>query len=321
MIIIISVLLFLVMILVHEFGHFIMAKLFKVKVNEFSVGFGPKLFKKQGKETLYTFRAIPIGGFCAMEGEDEESADERAFGNSKVWKRILIVVAGGIFNIILGLIFMLVIQAQSPAYATTTIAAFSENAASQSCGLQVNDRILSVNGYKVINATDASFAMALDEDGVMDFIVERDGEEKTIGITFDTVENDGITQTVLDFKVYGEEKTFGTLMEHTFTETVSYIRLVYVSLWRLITGQSGVKDMAGPVGIASIIGQAAQAGFKESFVAGLNNVLEILALITVNLGIFNLLPLPALDGGRLVFLVIEGIRRKPINPKYEGVVH
>ncbi|MDR1002282.1 MAG: M50 family metallopeptidase [Oscillospiraceae bacterium] len=329
LIVVIAVVLFLLVILIHEFGHFITAKMFGVKVIEFAIGMGPKIAKWQGKETLYTLRLLPIGGFCMMEGEDEDSPDERSINRQKVWKRLIILTSGAFLNIVLGLIFMFALMAQQEVYADTTIAKFSEDAATYSSGLRVNDEIDSINGYKVFCYTDARFAMAIDEDGIMDFVVVRDGEKVPVKVTFDTVENEGLKQTVLDFKVYGYEQTFGTVLKSTFEETVSTIRVVYVSLWRLVTGQEGMKNMAGPVGIAQIIGEAADAGFKEGFkesfmagfLAGFNNILNVMALITVNLGIFNLLPLPALDGGRVVFLLIEGVRRKPINPKYEGIVH
>lgn len=319
--IVIGVFLFLLVVCIHELGHFITAKACGVKVNEFAIGMGPKLIKIQGKETLYTLRLLPIGGFCAMEGEDEESSDERALGNKKVWQRLIIVAAGAIMNIILGLVFMLIIQGQSDMFGTTQLAVVPETSASYSCGLRENDVIYSINDYRVFCTQDASFAMALDEDGKMDFVVERNGEKLNLNIEFDRVENDGVMQTVLDFKVYGEEATFGTVLENTVTQTVSMIRMVYVSLWRLITGQSGMNDLAGPVGLVEAISDAAQAGFKESFLQAFNNVLEIMALITINLGIFNLLPLPALDGGRIVFLLIEWIFRKPVPAKYEGWIH
>ncbi len=393
LIIIIAVLLFLTVIMVHEFGHFIFAKLFGVKVNEFAVGMGPKILKKQGKETLYTLRLLPIGGFCAMEGEDEVSEDERAFNKKKVWQRMIIVVAGALFNIILGFIFMLILTAQEPYYASNTISEAltpvsqsdiailsdsdisfyaktgsdntvryfrgSYNKVSEEYYLskiaenesykdlfyvetdpsgdksyfygkpqeendfRVGDTILSVNGHRSLCLNDAYFAMSLDEDGVMDIELIRDGEKITIEKSFVRVKTDyaGVYQTVLDFYVEPIEKTFGSVCQQTFYESLYFVRSVYISLFRLVTGQSGFNEMSGPVGIASVIGEAAEIGFAESFMAGFNNILYIMALIAFNLGIINLLPLPALDGGRLIFLIIEGIRRKPVNPKYEGIVH
>ncbi|MBP3415156.1 MAG: site-2 protease family protein, partial [Clostridia bacterium] len=189
--------------------------------------------------------------------------------------------------------------------------------------LRLGDEILSVNGYRSYCFNDAYFAMSLDNDGVMDMEVLRDGKKVNIKKEFIQVptEFEGTYQTIIDFRVFSIEKTFGTVLEQTWFESLFFVRSVYVSLFRLVTCQSGFNEMSGPVGIATVIGEAAEAGFAESFMTGINNILRIMALITFNLGIFNLLPIPALDGGRLVFLYIEGIRRKPINPKYEGVIH
>ncbi|MBQ6569655.1 MAG: site-2 protease family protein [Clostridia bacterium] len=326
LIVVVAILLFLMVVLIHEFGHFLFAKLNGVKVNEFSIGMGPKLFGFNGKETVYSFRLLPIGGYCAMEGEDAESDSPTAFGNKKVWQRLLIVAAGAIFNIILGLLFMFIIDVQEPVYTSTTIATFTEDAASEKSGLQVNDKIVKVNNYAVFCATDLSFALQTDpgNDGVMDITVVRDGKKvKLENITFDTFtdESSGRPVTQIDFKVYGLKRTFGRVFSQTFLDTVAMTRVVYKSLAMLLTGQAGFGDLAGPVGTASVIGQVAKMGFKESFAAGVNNILNIMALITVNLGVFNLLPLPALDGGRIIFLLIEAVRGKPINPKYEGWVH
>ncbi|MBE6752907.1 MAG: RIP metalloprotease RseP [Ruminococcaceae bacterium] len=386
LIVVVSVILFVLVIMIHEFGHFLFAKLFGVKVNEFAIGMGPKLLKKQKGETLYSLRLFPIGGFCAMEGEDEDSDDDRAFGNKKVWQRMIIVIAGAAFNIILGLIFMLIIQGQQPYYASRTIAGFvptavsysdfaadtdgerdylySEDeetyltivegegnaaggtisaeeaksneqagkghifreAASGKTGLKQDDVIISVNDYRALCFYDAYFAMSMDDDGVMDFVVERDGERVKIpDVTFDRVDAGGMMtgteMTVLDFQVYAVPRTFKTLMQSTYLQSQYFVRSVYMSLYYMITGRAGFNQMSGPVGIASMIGEVAEAGFAQSFMEGINSILYIMALITFNLGIVNLLPLPALDGGRFVFLVIEAIRRKPINQKIEGIVH
>lgn len=325
LIILISVLLFVMIIVVHEFGHFIMAKLCGVRVNEFAIGMGPKIFKKQGKETLYTIRCIPIGGFCSMEGEDTESDDPRAFCSKKVWQRFLIVVAGAVFNIVLGLIFMIIITAQSSAYASTTISYFAEDSITNQGenALQIGDKVLEVNGYKVYCAQDLEFGLQFDPDnnGKMDFTVLRDGKKVNLsGVNFKTREDENYGQiTVIDFKVLPIERNVWTVIKQSSLNTFSSIRMIFYSLFRLITFQSGANELAGPVGTATIIGEVASAGFKIDFMSGINNILNIMALITVNLGIFNLLPIPALDGGRLVFLIIEGIRRKPI--KHEWVAH
>lgn len=321
---IIAVLLFELIIFVHEFGHFICAKKSGVQVNEFALGMGPKLFKFKKGETVYSLRLLPIGGFCSMEGEDEKSDNPRSFGNAKVWKRIIIVAAGAIMNIILGFIIMFVIQVQEPYYASTTIAEFAEDSYTQAGGLQKEDKIISFNGYKVSTIRDLTFAMALVEEPFNpEIIVERNGEEVNLGniqMAY-TETDDGKKILKYDFYVHAVEKTPLSVIKETFTSTISTIKMVWFSLVGLVTGRFGFNEISGPVGMTSAISEVASAGLQSSFLDGLNNILMVMMIIAVNLGIFNLLPIPALDGGRLVFLIIEAIRRKPINPKYEGYVH
>ena len=249
--ILVAVLAFLIMIFIHEFGHFIAAKAMGVRVNEFSIGFGPTLLKKQGKETLYCIKLLPFGGYCAMEGEDESSDDPKGFCNKKPWRRFLITAAGAVFNILFGFVIMMIILAPQERYTTTTVAAFADGASSAQSGLAVGDQILSVGGRSVLTTTDLSY-------------------------TFTNIPADG--------------------------------RMV-----DLVNGKFGVSQVSGPVGVTVAIGNAAKLGW-DAF-------LPIITLITVNLGVFNLLPIPALDGGRLFFILVEMIRRKPIPPKKEGLVH
>jgi len=307
---------------IHEFGHFITAKKFGVKVNEFALGMGPKLFSRQGKETLYSLRLIPIGGYCAMEGEDEDSDDERALNNKKWWQRGIILAAGAFMNIVLGLVFMFIIQAQQPYYASTKIAYLVSDSTSINAGVQLGDEIYSVNGYRTYCATDMSFALSTAKDGVLDIVVKRGGEKLEFADLHMPVEEyEGTKITRIDFKVARVDKNAWTVISSTFSETYAYVRMIYSSIIMMVTGRVGFNEVSGPVGMATAIGQVAEAGFKYSFMDGLNNIINFMALITVNLGIFNLLPLPALDGGRLLFVIIEGIRRKPIDPEKEGIVH
>ncbi len=323
LLILIAVLLFGLIIFVHEFGHFITAKAMGVKVNEFAIGMGPTLFKFQKGETKYALRLFPIGGFCAMEGEDEASEDARAFGNKKVWRRILIVIAGAVMNIIFGMVLMMVLMGQEDQFVSMTVAKFAENSVTDKAGLQVGDTFQSVNGYRIMCDNDFSLALALDEDGVVDVVVERDGQDVEIkNLAFATTDEEGQKTLSIDFYVEPIEKNFFTLIDQSFRNLVSNVRMVWVSLMGLLTGRFGFNELAGPIGMADVISQSAQAGLQSGNLMGaINNIIRIMVMITVNLGVVNLLPLPALDGGRLVFLVIEGIRRKPINPKYEGWVH
>ncbi len=320
--IIAGVLLFELIVFVHEFGHFITAKRSGVKVNEFALGMGPKLIKFQKGETLYSLRLFPIGGFCAMEGEDEESSDNRAFGNKPVWKRMIIIVAGAFNNFILGLILILITLIPSEYYASTTIAYFAENASTTQY-LQLNDEIKYINGYYISTGMDLSFALATAQSHEMSFTVVRDGEWLTFDkVPFNVITSDDGKEIIQrDFKVAGIKNNFGTLISQTFKTTGSTIRMVWASLIGLVTGRFGLNEVAGPIGMTSAISQAASAGLQTSIWNALGNLIFIMAVITVNLGVVNLLPLPALDGGRFVFLVLELIRRKPLNPETEGKIH
>lgn len=310
----VAILLFLLLIIIHEFGHFIAAKLLGVKVNEFAVGFGPKLFSFNGKETKYSFNLIPLGGFCAMEGEDSTSGDNRAFCNKSAWRRFIIVIMGAVFNLLLGLIIVAIVLAPSKAFATTKIAAFSENAVSQSTGLQVDDKILEVDGRQIFTTYDLGYAFTNVKDGKVDIEVERNGEKKLLqDVTFESKEAEGMTYLSVDFQVYGQKKTVGSFLKQTVNTSISYCAVIWRSLIDMISGKYGLSAVSGPVGVTVAVASAA----KEN----LMNILPIMALITINLGIFNLLPIPALDGGRLMFILFEMIFRKPVPQKYESAVH
>ncbi|MDD6175318.1 MAG: site-2 protease family protein [Firmicutes bacterium] len=318
--IILAVLLFGLVIFLHELGHFLSAKAFGVKVNEFALGMGPKLFSFGKKETKYSLRLLPIGGFCAMEGEDEESEDERAFNRQKVWKRIIIVAAGAIMNILLGFLLMICLTVQEDAFKSTTVVATGDAVSVENGAFEPGDRITAINGYRIYNDYDLNFSLSRYADEPMEFTVVRSSGEKTTltGVTLDyskiTGQDNGFA-----FTVQSVPKTFFTVVSQSAKSVLSITRLVWASLLDLISGKYGLEAVSGPVGTAQVIGEAASQG--ANFVESLNNILWIMALITVNLGVFNLLPVPALDGGRLLFLLVEAVRRKPIPQKYEGWVH
>lgn len=310
----VAVLLFLVLIIIHEFGHFIAAKLLGVRVNEFAVGFGPKLFGIKGKETHYKVNLIPLGGYCAMEGEDEESTDDRAFCRKKPWRRFIIVAAGAIFNLIFGLIIVAIILAPGKQFASTTVAQFRENAVSVNSGLKEGDTIIGVDGRRIFTTYDLSYAFTGVENGTVDMTVRRNGGKVELNdVTFKSEEEQGISYLTVDFYVEPINKTFGTFISQTVKTTISYCRVIWFSLIDLISGKYGISAMSGPVGVTVAIGNAAKQSLK--------NILPIIALITVNLGIFNLLPIPALDGGRLLFILFEMIFKKSVPAKYEGIIH
>ena len=318
--IILAILFFGLIIFIHELGHFTFAKIFKVKVNEFAMGMGPTLIKKKFKETTYALRLLPIGGFVSMEGEDEESTDDRSFSKKPCWQRIIIVSAGAVMNLILGLIICMCINANQDLIATSTVAQFREDAVSISSGLEVNDKIVEIDDHSVTSYMDLSFLMMRDKDGVMDITVKRDGEKVELkDVKFQMRElEDGTKSMYLDFKVYGVEPNFLNVLKSAAGETLSIIKVVYLSLFDLVTGQYGLNDLSGPIGTVTYIADVATQAQQTYDFSGL---LLIMALITINIGVFNLLPLPALDGGRLFFMLIELVRRKPIKQKYESWIH
>ncbi len=310
----VAVIMFLLLILIHELGHFIAAKSVGIRVNEFSVGFGPKLFSKKIGETEYMLKAVPFGGYCAMEGEDEDSNDENAFCNKSAPRRALVVVAGAVFNLLLGLIIVAIILAPQERFTSTTVAEFAENSVSSQYGLRVGDRIIEVDGRHIFSTYDLSYTFTGVSDGTVDMVVIRDGKKTELkDVKFNTETEEGMDYISVDFWVEGIEKNFGIFISQTFRTALSYGRVVWFSLIDLITGKYGISAVSGPVGVTAAIGTAA----KQSVL----NILPMMALITINLGIFNLLPLPALDGGRLLFLIIEMVFRKPVPQKYEGLVH
>ncbi len=339
--IIIALVVFGVLVAVHEFGHFAVAKLSGIKVNKFAIGMGPILFKHTRGETEYSLRLLPIGGFCAMEGEDDESNDERAFRNKSVGKRIAVVVAGAIMNLILGFVISVIVTTMMDKVPQNKIGIFKENSSSEAAGLRLGDELLEVNGLSIFTDYDISYQLSNDEDGVCDLLVKRDGQEIELNdvpfydkiyyyvddsvkgdekyVEFDSKEEYTGTKELKEaYKInlklsYEDPKTVGSVISYSFRNTISYARLIWISLIDLVRGKYGINDLSGPVGIVSAIDQVKEYGAEE--------VLKLVMLITLNLGIFNLLPLPALDGGRLVFLIIEAIRRKPIPAEKEGMVH
>ena len=319
--ILMAILFFGLIIGLHELGHFLSAKLFGVKVNEFSLGMGPAIFKKQKGETKYALRLLPIGGYVSMEGEDDTSDDERAFCNKKWWKKFIIVVAGAVMNLVLGFIFVIILTSMDTLIGTTQIHSFYENATSAQYGLEVGDTIKEINGTNIYSSRDISYALQRDEDGIYDFTVERNGSKVEIpDVHFETKPGEnGHNTIVFDFVIVGIEKTPLNVLSTALLDTVSTARLVWLTLFDLVTGHYGLNDLSGPVGTVSIIAETTSQAVATG--AGFDMVIYIMALISINIGVFNLLPIPALDGGRLFFILIEAIRKKPIPAKYEGYIH
>lgn len=310
-----AVAVFGIVIFVHESGHFLTAKLCGIRINEFALGMGPKLFSFGKGETRYSLRLFPIGGFVSMEGEDEASDDPRSFTKAPVWKRILVVVAGAIMNLLLGFVVLCFAVNCDSVITSRTVSSFYDGATTQQTGLQIGDEILSVNGRKCYIADDILYEFARIDSGTAEMVVLRGGQKVTLpAVTFQTkAGDDGTQQIVIDFTVLPIQKTFGSVLREALNWTVSYARLIFLSLVDLVSGRVAINNLSGPVGIVSTIATAVSYGWQP--------LLLLLALITINLGIFNLLPLPALDGGKLLLLVVEGIRRKPMKEKYEIIIN
>ena len=310
--ILVAILMFGVLIAVHEFGHFITAKLFGIRVNEFSIGMGPALFEREKGETLYSLRLLPIGGYCAMEGEDEESDDPRAFGNAAAWKKVIV----------------LVLYAPAQGFYQEIYAGSMEGYGTEDCGLQEGDRFLSVDGHKVLTYGNAQFYMGRAGD-TMDLVVERDGEKVYLDNVSlprqERTDEEGNTTNYRGITIGAQvlPAGLGTKLIYSRNTTVDYVRLVWVSLGDLVRGAVGIKDLSGPVGIVDTMSQVGSQ--SASVGAAIQNLLWLAALIAVNLAVMNLLPLPALDGGRVFFLLLNGVLfalfKRKIDAKYEGYVH
>ncbi len=314
--ILIAILVFGVLILVHEGGHYLTARLFRVKINEFAIGMGPKLLSKTSKKTgiAYSLRVLPIGGYVSMAGEDEESEDENALNRKPVWQRMVITAAGAILNLLLGLLLMTAMVLSSRSLASTTVHRFDDQALSPDAGLQVGDVITAVEGTKVYVYYDLAYHVMRKGAEPVDLTVKRGGQEILIeDVVFPTTEEGGMRFGLVDFFPTTEAKSFGGVIKHTARQTVTSVRMIWESLLDLITGKAGMEQVSGPIGVSGAIGEAAKEGAYNFF--------YMTALISLNLGLFNLLPIPALDGGRLFFQLIELIRRKPIKPEWEGYIH
>ena len=316
--IILAILAFGMLVIVHEFGHFITAKRGGVQVNEFWIGMGPTLLKKEHNGTLYCLKLLPFGGACVMEGEDEESESEHAFGKASLPRRMLIVAAGALMNFLVGfLIVLAVIQPNGPngGYIVSTIDSVDPaSTAAAAGGLQAGDEILEVDGYNILMRSDFEIALARGADTTYEVVVRRDGEKITLpAVTLEpTIEGeDGRKMIGLTFAE--QPDSIGMHINMAVRTSVNYARMVWASLGMLVTGQVGVDQLSGPVGVAEVMATTASYSISA--------FLQLVAFISINLGVMNLLPLPALDGGRLVFLILEGIRHKPVPAKYEGYIH
>lgn len=325
--IILAILIFGLLITVHELGHFLVAKASGVRVLEFSIGMGPLLWHRDGKETQYSLRLLPIGGFCAMEGEDTESDDPKALSNAAGWKKFLILLAGSGANFLAGMLIILCLYATSTAYVSCTIRDFAEGFPCQGeTMLQAGDEIVSIDGHAVLMYNDIGTLLNRSGAQVHDVTVRRDGEKivlKDLPLAPRAYQVNGKTVTM--YGLYFEQKafTFGSRLRLGLANSVDFVRMIWWSLEDLFTGQVGFSALSGPIGIVDAMGEMAENanGLREA----VDNLLYFGAFLAINLAFMNLLPLPALDGGRIFFLLLNGVvqlvLRKRIPTQYEGYVH
>jgi len=323
-----AILLFSVLIFIHEFGHFAAAKLSGVQVNEFSMFMGPALWKKQIGETLYSVRLIPIGGYCAMEGEDADTDSPRSFQKAEWWKRLIILIAGAAMNFLMGIVLMFLVYMPAQAVVEPVIASFEDfSTVDGEQGLQVGDRILELDGEKIYVQSDFSLILSLNPGEYHDLVVERSGKNVEIPSLHmerhEVTGEDGTTQWLFGMNFTLKELDFAGKVRYAWLQCLDTVRMVRLSLQMLLSGQAGLSDMSGPVGIVQQMSTVADA--SPTMLDALLNMLYFGAFIAINLAVMNLLPIPALDGGRVVGLLIttavEAVTRKKIDPKYEGYLH
>ena len=326
--ILLAILIFGFLIFIHELGHFLTAKLCGVRVNEFAINMGPRLFGWKRGETQYSFRLIPIGGYCAMEGEDEDTGDPRCFVNAAWWKRLIILCAGSFMNLLTGFLVMVILYASVFAMQTTEITGFDSGSAFSEQGLQVGDQLWSINGRRTYMRDDFDLLDGRFDPTDVKLVVVRDGEK----LSFEHFKmekrkfDDGQGGETLRYGIYlgkFETRSFGSVTRFAAYQCVDFARMVWYGLSDLFSGRAGLKDMGGVVGVVDVMVQSGEAARTVS--DGILNVLYLGAFIAVNLAVMNMLPIPALDGGRVLFLLINtvftAVTGRKVNPKYEGYIH
>lgn len=323
--IIYTILIFGIIILIHELGHYIAARACKITVAEFSIGMGPAVWKHVSKKSgiQYTVRLLPVGGYVMMPEQDSElpegmnvpsDIEINGFSRKPIWQRIIVILAGAIMNLLLGFIIMFCIYAQQPIYNSATVAEFLPDASTQQSGLQVGDRIIKMNKTTILNDRDIVFEMLRDPDSKIDVVVKRNGEKvKLSQVAFKYTGEGAEKRMVIDFKVVGVKRTVFSSIDYTFRNTVSLARNSWVSIGQIFTGEVKLSELSGPVGVGQAVDEARGIGWGA--------VAMLAGFITISVGMFNLLPFPALDGGRFVFLLIESVTRKPINKKIENGIN
>ena len=323
-----AILLFSLLVFVHELGHFVCAKLSGIQVNEFALFLGPAIFKKQVGETLYSIRCIPFGGYCAMEGEDEDTDNPRAFHRAAWWKRFIVLIAGAAMNFIIGVAMFAIVYAPSEVFIMPVVDTIEEGCLlAGEEGIQSGDRIVELDGEKIYLYTNFSTFLSMNEGEIHDLVLERNGELVVLDDfamkKAEFVNEDGTTSLRYGFNFSLEEATFSGKLAYTWNTVLDTIRNIRLSLNMLFTGKAGIQDLSGPVGIVDQMSQVAQE--SPTWIDAALNLIWFGAFLAINLAVMNLLPIPALDGGRVVCLLLttaaEAIIRKKIDPKYEGYLH
>ncbi|MDU7142754.1 MAG: RIP metalloprotease RseP [Anaerococcus vaginalis] len=305
-----SIIIFLLVILIHEFGHFIVAKMNGVADLEFSIGMGPKLFQKESNGTLYSLRLLPVGGYCQLEGEDEENDSPNSLNNQSPFVRLKVILAGAIMNFILA--FILLILLMSVSRVSTEVSGVLENSPAYSSGIQAGDKIVSINGQMLEDGEQVLESIKKSK-GDLDIVLLRNEKSKNIKVT-PRLENNN-RKIGVNFQEEYNIKNFNIIkgLKKGIATFLNLTGMLYKFLGMLITGKLGLGGVSGPVGVVKEIGNAAKTGAA--------NLIFLLAYININLGVFNLLPIPALDGGRAIFILIEMIFGKKISQEKEGYIH
>ena len=326
--ILLAILIFGFLIFIHEFGHFLTAKLCGVRVNEFAINMGPRLFGWKRGETQYSFRLIPIGGYCAMEGEDEQTGDPRAFTAARWWKRLIILCAGSFMNLLTGFVVMCVLFATVFAMQTTEITAFEPGSALSEQGLQLGDQIWSINGRRTYMRDDFDLLDGRFDPTDVELVVLRNGEKlrfehfRMEKRQFDNGQGGTSLRYGISLGSFAQ-RNFGNVVRFAGYQCMDFARMVWYGLSDLFSGRAGLQDMGGVVGVVDVMVQSGEAA--RTVWDGVLNVLYLGAFIAVNLAVMNMLPIPALDGGRVLFLLINtvftAVTGKKVDPKYEGYIH
>lgn len=307
-----AIFVFLFVILFHEFGHFIVAKAVGIKVNEFSIGMGPKLYQRKKGETEYTIRALPIGGYVSMEGEDEDSDDPRGMLNASPWARVAVMAAGAIMNFVLAIIVFSIVSF-SQGSPTNVVGEVLPNSPAEGIGIKKGYEIVEVDGKRVNSWNDVVDNISSQEAGSeVELGIKEDKKSDTINKVILKTDKSEDGRAVIGVAPY-LERGFFTSIKNGFLQTGQMLKSMFTVFGMLIRGELGRGQLSGPIGVIGAIGEAAKSGFI--------NVLYFTGFISINLGFFNLIPIPALDGSRILFTLIEIIRGKPIDPEIEGRIH